>query len=96
MCSLFDSDPDIIGEMSFLLDKQKLGLKDWSHLAGKLGVARTTFKSFETCSTDNPTKDLFNILKVRFPKLTVGELIGHLEGIKRRDVISAINKSTKG
>ena len=96
VCSLFDSNPDIIGEMAFLLDKQKSGLKDWADLAAKLGVARTTFTSFESCSTDNPTEQLFDILKVRFPKLTVGKLIGHLDAINRRDVIVAIKKSTKG
>lgn len=95
VCSLFDSDPDIIGDMAFLLDKQKLGLKDWADLAAKLGVARTTFTSFETCSTDNPTEQLFDILKVRFPRLTVGKLIEHLDAINRRDVILAIEKSTK-
>lgn len=82
--------------MAFLLDKQKLGLKDWADLAAKLGVARTTFTSFETCSTDNPTEQLFDILKVRFPRLTVGKLIEHLDAINRRDVILAIEKSTKG
>lgn len=96
VCSLFDSDPDIIGEMAFLLDKQKLGLKDWSDLAAKLGVTRTTFTSFETCSTVNPTEELFEILKVRFPRLTVGKLIDHLDAIRRRDVITAIRKSTNG
>lgn len=96
VCSLFDSDPDIIGEMAFLLDKQKLGLKDWSDLAAKLGVTRTTFTSFETCSTDNPTEELFEILKVRFPRLTVGKLIDHLAAIRRHDVITAIRKSTNG
>lgn len=82
--------------MAFLLDKQKLGLKDWADLAAKLGVARTTFTSFETCSTDNPTEQLFDILKVRFPRLTVGKLIEHLDAINRRDVILAIEKSTRG
>lgn len=94
VCSLFDSDPDIIGEMAFLLDKQKMGLKDWADLAAKLGVPRTIFTSFETCSTDNPTEQLFDIVKARFPRLTVGKLIDHLNAINRRDVILAIKKST--
>ena len=96
MCSLFDSDPDIIGEMAFLLDLQKPGLKNWSHLAAKLGISRKDFKSFETCSTDNPTEGLFELLKVRFPQLTIGELIRHLEAMKRRDVVNAIKESTRG
>ncbi|KAJ7339409.1 hypothetical protein OS493_005804 [Desmophyllum pertusum] len=95
VCSLFDSDPDIIGEMAFMLDKQKFGLKNWSHLAAELGISRTTFKSFETSSTDNPTKKLFEVLAVHFPGLTVKELISHLEAMHRRDVIIAIKKSKK-
>ena len=94
VCSLFDSDPDIIGEMAVYLDKQKTGLKNWSHLAAKLGVARKTFKTFETSSTGNPTEEFFEIVEVQFPKLTIGELISHLEAIERRDVINAI-KSAK-
>ena len=96
VCSLFDSDPDIIGEMAFLLDKQKMGLKDWADLAAKLGVSRTIFTSFETCITDNPTEQLFDIVKARFPRLTVGKLIDHLNAINRRDVILAIKKCTTG
>ncbi|XP_078382634.1 uncharacterized protein LOC144665279 isoform X2 [Oculina patagonica] len=95
VCSLFDSDPDIIGEMAVFLDKQKPGLKKWSHLAAKLEITRKIFKTFETSSTDNPTEKFFDIVKVKFPKLTVGELIGHLEAIQRRDVINAIKESVK-
>ena len=79
-----------------MLDKQKFGLKNWSHLAAELGISRTTFKSFETSSTDNPTKKLFEVLAVHFPGLTVKELISHLEAMHRRDVIIAIKKSKKG
>ena len=90
MCSLFDSDPDIIGEMAVYLDKQKTGLKNWSHLAAKLGVPMKTFKTFETFSTGNPTEEFFEIIEVQFPKLTIGELISQLEAIERRDVIIPI------
>ena len=90
MCSLLDSDPDIIGEMAVYLDKQKTGLKNWSHLAAKLGVPRKTFKTFETFITGNPTEEFFEIIEVHFPKLTIGELISQLEAIERRDVIIAI------
>lgn len=82
--------------MAVFLDKQKPGLKNWSHLAAKLGVTRKTFKTFETSNTGNPTEEFFEIVKVKFPKLTVGELIGHLEAIQRRDVINAIQESDKG
>ena len=96
VCSLFDSNPDIIGSMAFLLDRQKVGLKNWTHLAGKLHIPRSTFKSFETWNTSNPTEGLFELLIVRFPKMTVEELMTHLRAIRRFDVMRAIEESTKG
>jgi len=96
LCSLFDSDPDVIGEMAFLLDRQKLGLKNWSHLATKCDIPRNVFKTFETFNTDNPAEQLFEILKIYFPLMSIGELISHLEKIQRRDVVNAIKKSCKG
>lgn len=95
VCSLFDSNPDIIGSMAFLLDRQKVGLKNWTHLAGKLHIPRSTFKSFETWNTSNPTEGLFELLIVRFPKMTVEELMTHLRAIRRFDVMRAIEESTK-
>lgn len=96
MCSLFDSHPDIIGEIAFLLDVQKAGLKNWSHLATKLEIPRTDFKSFENFIADNPAEGLFELISVWFPLSTTGELIGHLQALKRFDVINAINESAEG
>lgn len=94
--SLFDINPDVIGEMAFLLDMQKVGLKNWQDLAAQLGIPRKAFKSFETCNTTNPTEQLFELLKVHKPGLTIAELVRQLEKIRRRDVIIAIKKSAKG
>ena len=96
MCSLFDSDPDVIGDMAFLLDKKKAGLKNWSHLASKLGIARSDFTSFATCHAGNPTEGLFDLLIVYFPESTVGELINHLKVMRRADVVKAIKESKEG
>lgn len=93
--SLFDSDPDIIGEIAYLLDIQKSGVKNWSDLAPKLKISRKIFRKFENCNAGNPTQEMFELLKVHNPNLTIGELISHLEDLKRRDVIKAIEKSTK-
>ena len=73
-----------------------MGLKDWVQLAVKLGIPRNVYKSFETCYTNNPTEGLFEYLKIHFPKMRVGELITHLEAMKRPDVVKAIEKSTEG
>ena len=97
VCSLFDSDSDIIGEIAFLLDMQKKGVKNWSHLAASLNIPRRKFKTFETGNTDCPAaEDLFKLVQSRCPRTTVGELISHLEKIERRDVIVAIRKCTTG
>ena len=96
MCSLFDSNPDIIGRIAFLLDRQKLGLKNWVQLAGKLDIPRKVSKSFETCNTDNPTEHLFEYLKTQSPKMKVEDLITHLEAMQRPDVVKVIKGSTEG
>ncbi len=82
--------------MAVFLDKHKPGLKNWSHLAATLGIPRKIFKTFESSSTDNPAEEFFDIVKVKLPKMTVGDLIGHLEAMQRRDVIIAIQESING
>ena len=97
VCSLFDSDPDIIGEIAFLLDMQKKGLKNWSYLAASLEIPRKDFKTFETCNTDCPAAErLFELVKIKYPRTTVMDLISHLDAIKRHDVIAVIRECTKG
>lgn len=97
VCSLFDSDPDIIGEIAFLLDMQKKGLKNWSDLAASLEIPRKDFKTFETCNTDCPAAErLFELVKIKYPRTTVMDLISHLDAIKRHDVIAVIRECTKG
>ena len=97
MCSLFDSDPDIIGEIAFLLDMQKKGLKNWSDLAASLEIPRKDFKTFETCNTECPAAEmLFEHMKIKYPRTTVRDLISHLEAIKRQDVIVAIRECSEG
>ncbi|XP_067043167.1 uncharacterized protein [Acropora muricata] len=96
VCSLFDSNPDIIGRIAFLLDGQKLGLKNWVQLAGKLDIPKKVSKSFETCNTDNPTEGLFEYLKTHLPEMKVEKLITHLEAMQRRDVVKAIKGTTEG
>jgi len=98
MSSLFDSYPDVTGKMAFLLDRQKVGLKNWYHLAVKLKIPRNTIKTFGTSNSENPTKRLFEILKVHkrnFTQMPIVELISRLENMERRDVINVIHKSTK-
>ena len=71
-------------------------MKNWVQLAGKLDIPKKVSKSFGTCNTDNPTEQLFEYLKTRFPEMTVEELITHLEAMQRPDVVKAIKGSTEG
>ena len=97
VCSLFDTDPDIIGEIAFLMDMQKKGRKKWSDLASSLKIPREDFETFETCNTEYPAaQTLFELLKSQYPRTTVRDLITHLETIKRQDVIIAIRECTEG
>ena len=97
VCSLLDTDPDIIGEIAFLMDMQKKGLKKWSHLASSLKIPRADFKTFETCNTEYPAAEtLFELVKIHYPRTTVRDMITHLEAIKRQDVIIAIRECTEG
>ena len=96
MSSLFNSNPDIIGRIAFLLDGQKVGLETWVQLAEKLGIPKDVSKSFETCTTYNPTEGLFEYLTIHLPKMTVKELITHLKAMHRLDVVTAIEESDEG
>ena len=96
VCSLFDNNSDVIGEMAFLLDMQKVGLKNWSKLAAELGIPRKVFKTFGTNNSTNPTQTLFELLTIKFPWLTIQELVGHLEDMERHDVANAVRSSKKG
>lgn len=95
VCSLFDNNSDVIGEMAFLLDMQKVGLKNWSKLAAELGISRKVFKTFGTNNSTNPTQTLFELLTIKFPWLTIQELVGHLEDMERHDVANAVRSSKK-
>ena len=94
--SLFDSNPDIIGEMAFLLDKDKHGVKGWRDLAAQLDIARKVFRTFESSTDENPTNDLFEWLCIHQPRLTIGELKSHLDDLQRPDVVVAISQSNMG
>ena len=97
VCTLFDTDPDIIGKIAFLMDMQKKGLKNWSDLASSLKIPRADFKTFETCNTEYPAAEtLFKLVKIHIPRTTVGTLITHLKTIKRQDVIIAIRECSEG
>ena len=93
---LFDANPDIIGEISPLLDREKRGAKDWRALAEQMGMSRNQFKHFESSVKGNPTEQLLNYLCSHRPPLTVGEFKRHIQDQKRRDVVKVLYSSSKG
>lgn len=94
--SLFDSHPDVIGQMTFLLDKKKPGKKNWKELGDAFGVPRSESQNFGDSVDENPTDKLFEYLKVKQPHLTIGEVKQHLKDPKMKDVLNVISKSNKG
>lgn len=96
MGSLFDSHPDAIGKMAFLLDKEKPGKMNWKQLADEFSVPRSVSQNFGDSVDDNPTEKLFEYLKVKQPRLTIGEVKKHLKDPKMKDVLDVISKSNEG
>lgn len=97
MGSLFDSHPQVIGEMAFLLDKEeKPGKRNWKHLADMFGVARSESQNFGESIDENPTKDLLEYLHITKPRLTIGEVKLHLKNLKMEDVLEVLAQSKTG
>lgn len=97
MGSLFDSHPQVIGEMAFLLDKEeKPGKRNWKHLADMFGVPRSESQNFGESIDENPTKYLLEYLNSTIPGLTIGEVKLHLKNLKMEDVLEVLAQSKKG
>ena len=96
MSNVYDSNPDIIGELCQLLDKKQRGVKNWKELANLLEVSRKEFKHFESSLQGNPSKQLIEYICSRQPHFTVGDFKDHLTKIKRKDALSVLNSSKKG
>ena len=94
--SLYESYPNVIDEMAFMLDKEKGGVKNWKQLADWFKVPRSSSETFGDSTDDNPAENLLEWLRVKNPRLTVGDLKWHLEELKMTEVLEVIKKSTKG
>lgn len=97
MGSLFDSHPHVIAKMAILLDKEeKPGKRNWKYLADMFGVPRSESEYFGESIQENPTKELFDHLHVKKPRLTIGELKKHLRIFKMQDVLDVLAESKTG
>lgn len=79
---------DVLEEIADNLNHKKQSLKNWRHLAHKLGILRDVYESFDTSKEDShsPTKIMFEWLQQAKPNLTVENLLDGLEQIERLDV----------
>ena len=69
-------------------------IRNWRHLASKLGVDVDAIRRLEQYSDFSPTIRLFEFLEATQPDLTIKELKDVLLEIKRNDLISLL--TTKG
>lgn len=80
--SLFASHPSMIGEMVLMLDVNELGKKNWRYLADVFKVDRGEYQNFTKSIEDNPAEKLLEVLKTKYPRMTVGDLIKKLNDRK--------------
>lgn len=93
--SLFDSHPEAIAKIAFSLDKKKPGKRNWKDLADAFDVPRSHSDNFGESIDDNPTKDLFEYLKVTEPLLTIGNIRELLKILEMQDVLDVLAQSEK-
>lgn len=79
---------NVLEEIADNLNHKKQILKNWRHLANKLGIVREVYESFDTSKEDShsPTKMMFEWLQQSKPNLTVENLLDGLKQIERLDV----------
>jgi len=76
-----------------LLNKPKLGKKNWESLADILGIPRITYQQFSPRTPESPTKILLEwIFNEKQKQLKVGQLISALRSIDRNDVVEELRK----
>ena len=68
-------------------------LRNWSHLADKLGVPHDVVKRLEYYTDYSPTIRMFDYLLATRPKFTIGQLQQALQKIHKTDIIDLIKNS---
>lgn len=75
-----------------LLNKPKLGGKNWESLADILRIPRIKYQQFSPVIPESPTKILLEWIFYVKEKITVGQLISALRSIDRNDVVEELRK----
>ena len=95
MVDVFDNEPSLLDSIALKLDLANKPVGNWRSLARQLISTGQLLKEFEAQlhSSENPTALLFQYLRKieKFTQLTVGELRKHLENMRRRDILIALD-----
>lgn len=94
--SLFTSHPSMIGKMALMLDVNEHGKKNWQSLAEVFEVDRRESQNFTKAIEDNPAKKLLEVLKVKYPKMTVRNLIEKLDNRKWKVISDVLTNCKEG
>ena len=102
---LFKTDSDLVKdivvecsvaleEIADNLNNRRQCLKNWRHLAHKLGIRREVYESFDTSKEDahSSTVMMFELLRQLKPNLTVKNLLDGLKEIERLDVADLVKQ----
>ena len=88
--------PDIVAEISPLLDIKRRGVKSWEDLADEFGEKKSDYKYFGSPVRGNPTKLVIDYVCSAMPHVTVGNFKNHIQNQDRRDVVLVVESSSKG
>ena len=94
LSTILTSKPEFIDQLSLCLDRDMRLIRNWKHLASKLGVDVDVIRRLEQYTDFSPTIRLFEFLEATQPDLTIKELKQALLEIRRNDLFSLL--ATKG
>ena len=94
LSTILTSKQEFIDQLALCLDRDMRLIRNWRHLASKLGVDVDVIRRLEQYTDFSPTIRLFEFLEATQPDLTIKELKDALLEIRRNDLFSLL--TTKG
>ena len=94
LSTILTSKPEFIDQLALYLDRDMRLIRNWRHLASKLGVDAEVIRRLEQYTDFSPTIRLFEFLEATQPDLTIKELKDALLEIRRNDLFCLL--TTKG
>ena len=83
LSTILRSKPEFIDQLALCLDRDMRLIRNWRHLASKLGVDADVIRRLEQYTDFSSTIRLFEFLEATQPDLTIKELKQGLEGVLR-------------